>query len=150
MKRRKLAVLGGFGVIAIVIALAAGRYAHLRCTTVQGKDAIEISIARLMRGTVNFFCYRDSAGQKLRFLLTRGEDGTIRSVMDACRQCYAFHKGYRISGDYLICGLCGTRYRLKEIQSGKASCVPVSLPFRQNGENVQVKVADLEKWRSLF
>jgi len=137
----------GAGITAAVIASPMVRP---RCTKLTGSSTLIIPVAKLARGTVHFFCYRDSAGAQVRFVLARGTDDRMQSVFDACRQCYKFHRGYTSSGAELICRLCGNRYKIKDMHIGKASCVPVSLPVAQNGDAVRVKITDLKNGRSLF
>ncbi|HJU29476.1 MAG TPA: Fe-S-containing protein, partial [Candidatus Binataceae bacterium] len=104
----------------------------------------------LARGATEFFCYRDGAGERIRFILARDEAGHVAGIFDACRQCYTFHKGYTVSGHYVVCRLCGNRYRIADMRAGKASCVPAPLRVEQRGDRVEVNVADLKKGRSLF
>lgn len=147
---RRLAIAGiGIAVVVGVAALGSPMM-RPRCAEVSGAAAVEIPLSRLMRGATRFFCYRDSAGERLRFILARDAGGRVNAVFDACRQCYTFHKGYTVSGGYLICRLCGNRYRIREMQAGKASCQPVALPVSQTSDEVAIKVADLKKGRALF
>ncbi len=104
----------------------------------------------LSRGSARFFCYRDRSGHLIRFVLARGVDGTVRSVFDACRQCYRFHKGYTIADGFLICRLCGNRYKLDEMRTGLASCQPVQLENTLRGGKVEVRVSALEQGHALF
>lgn len=137
--------------IVIAVALAVGAAAmRPRCTQVAGRDFIGIPLRSLARGTVSFFCYRDNHGDRLRFILARDDQGKLHSVIDTCRQCGSFHKGYTASKDELICRLCGNRYKLNQIEVGKASCVPVGLAATERNGVVEVKVADLEQARASF
>ena len=120
------------------------------CTAVEGKDALVISGHLLDPGTAKTFCYRDEAGKKLRFVLARGTDGKVRSVMDACSQCYTYHKGFTYSDGYLICRLCGNRYPINHILQGKASCVPIAVPSTETNGKVTIRTADLKKMEWLF
>ena len=135
--------------VAAVAALALGTL-RPRCTQVSGSESINIPLSQLARGAISFFCYHDSAGDRLRFILARDEDGKVHSVLDACHQCYSYHKGYTSSHGELVCRLCGNRYSLKAMEKGQASCVPVSLPSKQHDGLVEVKVADLKQGRALF
>src|SRR5205807_2782833 len=121
-----------------------------RCELLTGASFLKVTAERVARGSANFFCYRDDAGTRLRFILARGEDGTVRSVLDACQQCYKFHKGFDVAGGYLICRLCGNRYPIGNMVAGKASCVPVTLPASESGGEIHVSVADLKKNAWLF
>jgi uncharacterized membrane protein len=120
------------------------------CSPVNGTDVVTASLDELRPGTAQFFCYRDRTGHEVRFVLARTIDGAVHSVFDACRQCYRFHKGYTIADGYLVCRLCGNRYKLDQMQVGLASCQPVQLENREHGNRVEVKVAALEKGQQLF
>lgn len=146
-KRFWVIVAGTGAIIALTLGASAVRP---RCTRVSGDERIKIPLAQLARGAIAFFCYHDSAGDRLRFVLARDEDGKVHAVFDACRQCYSYHKGYMSSGGELVCRFCGNRYNFKAMEKGQASCVPVSLPNRQHDGLIEVRVADLKQGRSLF
>jgi uncharacterized membrane protein len=120
------------------------------CTEVTGGADVAINAFALRPGTAHLFCYTDAAGERLRFVLSRGNDGKVRSVFDACRQCFAFHKGYRVVGGELICRVCGNHYPIDRMAEGKASCVPVSLPHEDDSGVVHIKTADLKAGRAYF
>ncbi len=120
------------------------------CTTVAGAPTVGVLVANLPNGTAKFFCYRTSAGDRLRFILARDDHGQVHAVFDACSQCYRFHKGYAVADGYLICRLCGNRYKLDHLREGIASCVPVHLDSAIRGGRVEIKVADLTRGRTLF
>jgi uncharacterized membrane protein len=144
---KKLALGTLIAVVAIVAALPILRPP---CTELRGAEMLTVSMARLEGGDARLFCYRDRAGERLRFLLARGNDGKVRAVFDACRQCYKFHQGYDVSHGMLICRLCGNRYPIDHMTKGEASCVPVSLPHHEDASHVHVKVSDLKLGASLF
>jgi uncharacterized membrane protein len=144
---KKLALGTLIAVVAIVAALPILRP---RCTELRGAEMLTVSMARLEGGDARLFCYRDRAGERLRFLLARGNDGKVRAVFDACRQCYKFHQGYDVSHGMLICRLCGNRYPIDHMTKGEASCVPVSLPHHEDASRVEVKVSDLKSGAELF
>jgi uncharacterized membrane protein len=135
--------------VAAAIALAFS-IARPGCTPVHGEHALTISSQSLRAGGAGFFCYRDEAGRRLRFVLARGNDGKLRSVMDACKQCYTYHKGFSISDGFLVCRLCGNRYPINHMLEGKASCVPVALPAYENGGTITIRPADVKKFAWLF
>jgi len=135
----------GAGVLAMAVSMA-----KPGCIEVEGKDTLVISDRLIDKGTARTFCYRDEAGKKLRFVLARASDGRVQSVMDACSQCYSYHKGFAYSDGYLICRLCGNRYPIDHILAGKASCVPIGLPSSETDGKVMIRTADLKKNRWLF
>src|SRR5271170_7689282 len=135
MRLGRLRILGG-------LILSAGAAflvftANSECTMVTGSDEVAINLPRLSSASAQLFCYKDAAGERLRFVLARGNDGKVRSVFDACRQCFSYHRGYRISR------VCGNHYPIDRMTEGKASCVPVSLPHEDDGGIVHIKTADL-------
>jgi len=142
-------ILGG-------LVLAAGAAAFLTfiatsdCTTVTGANEVVVNATAMRPGSARLFSYTDDAGKRLRFVLARGHDGKVRSVFDACSQCSAFHRGYRVDGDELICRECGNHYSVDRMTEGKASCVPVSLPHEDDSGIVRIKTADLKAGHALF
>jgi uncharacterized membrane protein len=136
--------------VAAVAVVAALPILRPRCTELRGAGVLTVSMARLEGGDARLFCYRDRAGERLRFLLARGNDGKVRAVFDACRQCYKFHEGYEVAHGMLICRLCGNRYPIDHMTRGEASCVPVNLPHHEDAAGVEVKVSDLKSGAALF
>jgi uncharacterized membrane protein len=119
MRSSRLRILGG-------LILSAGAAflvftANSECTMVTGSDEVAINVPRLSSPSAQLFCYKDAAGERLRFVLARGNDGKVRSVFDACRQCFSYHRGYRIAGGELICRVCGNHYPIDRMTDGKAS-----------------------------
>ncbi len=147
MRRFKGRIVLTLAALGVAGALLAGPLSGPRCTLLRGADMLSATLAP---GTVGFFCYRDTDGRKLRFLLAQDQTGGVHSVFDACRQCYKFHRGYRYSNGHLICRLCGNRYPVQQMATGEASCVPVALPARVQDGKITVKVADLRAKRWLF
>jgi uncharacterized membrane protein len=148
MRPIKLKILGG-------LLLAAGATfliftATSDCTTVSGGGDVAVNVSTLGPGSARLFCYTGDAGKRLRFVLARGDDGKVRSVFDACRQCFTFHRGYRLVGGELICRVCGNHYRIDHMTEGKASCVPASLPHEDDSGIVHIKTADLAAGHALF
>jgi uncharacterized membrane protein len=120
------------------------------CRIVTGQDEVSVNVSAMRPGSAQLFCYTDDAGKKLRFLLARGTDGRMRSVFDACRQCFTFHRGYQVVGGDLICRVCGNHYRIDRMTEGKLSCVPASLPHNDASNTVRIKTADLRAGHALF
>jgi uncharacterized membrane protein len=149
MRPIRLKILGGLvlaaGVAAFLIFIATSD-----CTTVTGADEVAVNVSAMRPGSARLFSYTDDAGKRLRFVLARGHDGKVRSVFDACRQCSAFHRGYRVVGGELICRVCGNHYPIDRMTEGKASCVPVSLPHEDDSKIVHIKTADLKAGHALF
>lgn len=150
MKGSKLTTILVIVALAIGVAVVAGPMFEPRCEAVNGDIVVSASLDDLSPGTARFFCYRDRDGHEIRFVLARTDDGTVHSVFDGCRQCYRFHKGYIVSDGFLVCRLCGNRYKLDQMEAGLASCQPVHLENTQHSNKVEVKVAALEQGQQLF
>lgn len=150
MKGTKLATILIIVASAIGLVIAAGPLVAPRCNPVSGERVVRVPLQLLAPDTARFFCYRDRAGHEVRFVIARAGDGVVRSVFDACRQCYHFHKGYTVADGFLICRLCGNRYKLDQMQAGTASCQPVHLENREHGDVVEVEIATLERGQNLF
>jgi uncharacterized membrane protein len=144
--------------VAAVFLIAALGFAALQthrifepgCTEVKAQRTVSLPLAELRPGTARTFCYRDASAHVIRFIVARDYDGTIHSAFDACRSCFEYNLGYRLSGAEMVCRFCGNRYKLKDMATGIASCVPIRLPHFTVSDAVQIKVADLEAGRRLF
>jgi uncharacterized membrane protein len=148
MKSIKTKALAGFGLAALAAFLFLS--ARSDCRVLTGVDQLRINVASLTRGHAQLFCYKDDAGKRLRFVLARGMDGNVRSVFDACRQCFTFHRGYQVAGNELICRVCGNHYSIDHMAEGKASCVPAVLRHYKEADSVTIKTDDLKSGRTLF
>jgi len=148
MRFSRFKILGGAALAAAVGFLIFTSTSN--CRMVTGRDDISVNVAAMRPGSAQLFCYTDDAGKRLRFVLARGTDGKIRSVFDACRQCFTFHRGYQVVGGELICRVCGNHYRIDRMTEGKASCVPASLPHEDASGTVRIRTADLRAGHAFF
>ena len=121
-----------------------------RFIQVAGDGVVAIQTRDIQPGSVKFYSYHDRAGAELRFLLARDSGGALHAAMDACQRCYSYHKGYVTSDGYLVCKLCGNRYKVAGMEQGLASCVPVKLSFKTDGQTAKIDTAELEHNRYLF
>lgn len=143
----------GFTAIALLLVGAAAfciRMHDAGFISVSGEDSVTISTEALARDQVKFYSYHDRAGDELRFILGRDSGGEVHAAMDACQRCYVYRQGYSSSHGYLVCKLCGNRYRLDAMTSGMASCVPVKLSLKMAGQKASIATAELERHRGMF
>jgi|GEM_PF-1863481 len=139
--------------LVLIVAGAASLSIRMRgrdFTSVSGADSVTVPTDTLGRGQVRFYSYRNRSGEKLRFFLGRDSGGEVHAAIDACQRCYTYHKGYVSSHGYLVCKLCGNRYKLDAMTSGIASCAPVKLSMKMAGQAVRVSTAELERNSGLF
>ena len=140
-------VIAALAVLALVLINPAGRP---RCTELDGAEIVSVPLDALAIGTPKFFCLSDHRGDKLRFVLARGTDGKVRSVFDACRQCFKYREGFTAADGNLVCRFCGNRYPVDHMTAGKASCAPVPVQAEVKDGAVKVRVSDLKGGASLF
>jgi uncharacterized membrane protein len=140
--------------VALVLLLATAAYlaADTRpsATPVFGTDTLSIPTSDLRAGQVKFFSYRADPASEIRFLLARDSDGHLHGALDACQHCYSYHRGYCTSGGYLVCRVCGNRYKIDKLTAGIASCAPVNLKYQSTGQTVQIQTSDLKRAGSFF
>ncbi|MGH7814325.1 MAG: Fe-S-containing protein [Candidatus Binataceae bacterium] len=140
-------------IVGAALAVAAIVAVHAQSSgfqSVSGTNFVSIELSAIAPGHAKGFTYTDSVGRELRFILARGKDGQIGAAFDACRQCYSYHRGYKICSGELMCRECGNRYPTGRMSEGKASCVPIALAHRVDSGKVTIKTADLEAGSWLF
>jgi uncharacterized membrane protein len=140
-------LLGVFGLSAIELL---HRIAQTSCTAVNGQKVVSLPLTEFARGQARTFCYRDSGGETIRFIIARDSDGTIHTAFDACHSCFQYEQGYSFWKGQMVCRYCGQHYSFKAIGTGIASCVPIQLQHLSLADRVQISVADLEAGRRLF
>jgi len=86
MKRRRVAVTLVLAGLGVGTAIALSPIMRPRCREVRGEETVSISLTQLTRGGVDFFCFRDLAGEKLRFILARGTVAP-ENVLWFCQFC---------------------------------------------------------------
>ena len=95
--------------------------------------------------------YRYETGKKsIMFLIARAESGDVKAAFDACETCFPYHQGYRFEGDRLVCGNCGTSFQLEDLDKGKGNCMPVKIPFTNEGGKILINQADVEAGGKYF
>jgi len=150
MQRRAIKFATVLTAVAVLGTALTRSLSHIPCKLLGGTETLTINLDRLAPRAVWAFCYREDSGQLIRFLPARDSKGNAHAIFDACGQCYKFHQGYTYSGHYLICRLCGNRYRLTQMDTGKASCIPVRLPSKIQGNQAKISVVDVKAGHWLF
>jgi len=89
----------------------------------------------------------------IRYFVIRADNNDIKTAFDACDVCYYSDKGYRQEGNYMICNNCGNKYPIsglgtENIRGG--GCWPGYHASSIDGENLIIKISDLEKGRYRF
>ena len=95
----------------------------------------------------------DSNGIDVNYFLVKGSDGKIHLGTDACYDCYEYHLGYRQNGDEMVCNKCSQTFPINGIGTENLEmegCWPSYIPLRINGDNIIIRMSDLDAKRSMF
>jgi len=111
---------------------------------------VTVEFSGIGPGSGRFLTYRSGGGKLVDFFVYRENSGAPHAVLDACRTCYRWKKGYALDGKEVVCLKCDTRFRLEGLAAGSGSCVPISLRTEQRGETVVVPASELESGVPFF
>ena len=107
---------------------------------------IVISTRGLPQGELERYS-ADVNGAKVRFLLYRKPDNKVAVVFDACQICGGI--GFYKAPGGLVCKNCAAPINPQSVgQSG--GCNPIPLEATQDGESVEISLADLAKQAGQF
>jgi uncharacterized membrane protein len=105
-----------------------------------GAEARDIRVALSdLSGTAKFFDYKLSDNKPVRFFVIKSSDGV-----------YHAKKGYHQEGDDMICNNCGLHFHSSQINEVHGGCNPVGLPRSIEGNQLVIKVSELESRGSYF
>jgi uncharacterized membrane protein len=113
-------------------------------------DGLLLNVQALSEGSARKYCLKTPNSRTVRFIVARGSDGKIRVVLDACRTCYRNNLGYKLSGHEIVCGFCANRYSIDSISAGRASCMPLMMPFEEHDGLLKIRLSDLKKSEAFF
>lgn len=74
--------------------------------------------------------------------------GKVVVAVSVCEPCNG--KSFHISGNKLICNVCGTTWDLESFKGLSGGCQqypPEILPYTQNGDNLEIDQAKLDAWK---
>jgi len=101
-------------------------------------------------GAAHFYKYTTASGRDVRFFVMKSGDGTVRAALDACAVCFADQRGYRQSGDAMVCNKCSKAFPSNAINDVTGGCNPVPLDRTVDGDRVIVAAAGLERGVTYF
>ena len=118
---------------------------------VRARDgSVTIDLAGIDAESGRFHTYRSDSGHLIDFFVYRERSGVPHAVLDACRTCYRWKKGYALDGKEVVCLKCDVRFKLASLVQGTGSCVPVALTTEQRGETLVIPVTELEAGARFF
>ena len=89
-------------------------------------------------------------GQSIEFFVLRSGDGIVRAAFNACDTCYRSLKGYRQSGQIMICNNCGQQFPADRINIARGGCNPAPLDRTIEGTYLVIEVDDVMAGASYF
>ena len=137
---------------ALFVALLAGcsreetKYPELRA---RGGEVV-VDLADIGSANGRFYSFRAGGGKRVDFLVYRDGAGAPHAVLDACRTCYRWRKGYLLSRGEVVCIKCDMVFKLDDLEKGTGSCVPIRLNAEGRGETLIIPAAELEAGARYF
>jgi len=118
---------------------------------IKNSEVIKISLSEISENA-KWYNY-DSNGIKIKYFAVKADDGSVKTAFDACDVCYKSKKGYRQQGKDMVCNNCGNHYPIsglgtKNLRGG--GCWPSHLESKIEGNNVGIKISDIEKGKKFF
>ena len=104
------------------------KYPELRARN----GVVTVDLSGIGAESGRFHTYRSSSGKMVDFFVYRESSGVPHAVLDACRTCYRWKKGYVLDGKEVVCLKCDMRFKLDGLAQGTGSCVPVALKTEQS------------------
>ncbi|MEJ2716220.1 MAG: DUF2318 domain-containing protein [Deltaproteobacteria bacterium] len=94
-------------------------------------------------GRAQYFVYKHSPSQWIRFFILKSRDGVIRAAFDACDVCFRSKKGYIQRGNNMVCANCGLKFKSEKINEIKGGCNPAPLRRTLKGANLIISQRDM-------
>jgi uncharacterized membrane protein len=101
-------------------------------------------------GKAQFFEFKTSNGKKVKYFILRSSDGVVRAAFDACDVCWESGKGYKQSGDFMICQNCGRRFQSAKVNAVTGGCNPSALTRTIKDGKVFISFQALNEGARLF
>ena len=88
----------------------------------------------------------------IRYFAVKDAQGNVHVAFDACDVCYEAKKGYKQDGDVMQCLNCGKTFSITSIgtENTAGGCWPSFLPMNVDGNDVVIKITDLEAKSYMF
>lgn len=111
---------------------------------------VSVDLAAIGAGSGQFRAYRTGSAKLVNFFVYRDSGGVPHAVLDACRTCFRWRKGYALEGSSVVCLKCDMHFNLDNLPAGTGSCVPIELKTEREGESLRIPVAALEAGAKYF
>ena len=147
-----LVIAGGLVLVAAVLFATRSQSPSAEPFASVGERGGDLSfpVSDFADGQARFFKYASARGKELRFFVMRSADGVTRAAFDTCDVCFRERRGYRQSGDSMICNNCGQAFRSTSINEVKGGCNPAPLDGVIEGDRIVLRAAALEQGAFYF
>lgn len=139
-------VLKIFRIPAALLAISLLTFACARAPSypeaTEREGKVIISLEGMEGATPRFYTYREG-GETVNFFVLL-VNGSVEAYLDACAKCGPKKRGYRVSGEDLVCNACGVSYPLDSLR-GIGSCHPIALNGTTEGGYYIINKSELEK-----
>lgn len=113
-------------------------------------SVVQTPLAELQPLQARFYKVNLPNGE-VRFFAVKGNDGRVRTALDACDVCYKERKGYQQQGDVMLCRNCNLIFPIDRIgPSSVGGCNPHFLPSRIEGDRLMIDVEQLQNGTRYF
>jgi len=92
----------------------------------------------------------DADGVTVKYFAIKAPDGTIRTALDACDVCFPEKKGYKQSGEFMVCVNCGMKFHVSRVGLVKGGCNPHPVASKIEGDQVVISKAELAQGVKYF
>lgn len=156
MKTKKSLIMALIAVLAVILITGCSNNGAdtVPTTSITGNavlegDSLLIPLSDITKQAT--FYSHDSNGITVNFFAVRGSDSKIRVAFDACDVCGGY-KGYRQSGNDMICNNCGRHFKIDDLGTKNfgGGCWPSYLPHQNSGDKIAIKKPDVDAGRSRF
>ena len=111
---------------------------------------VSFATGDLQEGRARFFRYATTGGREIRFFVMKTSDGIIRTALDGCELCYKERRGYRQTGNAMVCNACGRSFPSTRIGVVHGDCNPIPIERAVEGDQLLLKAATLDSAAAYF
>lgn len=113
-------------------------------------DDVVLDAPQFDDGQARFYRYTTVSGREVKFFVMKSSDGVVRAAFDACDECFRARRGYRQSGNVMICNNCGKSFPSTQINVVKGGCNPAPIDRDVQGGRIVLRAAALAQGATLF
>lgn len=152
LSRREVVIAVGLVLVVFVaMAICLGLLRHQRHIGIAAEELlptggdIRVATKTFDDGRAHFYRHTTSSGRDVRFFVIKTSEGLIRAAFDGCERCYRERRGYRQVGHTMVCNFCGRASSVMRIGVDNGGCNPLPLEATEQGEQLLLRAATLDR-----